>query len=182
MTKFLAAIVVAAVAVGVVQAMPAAHGEEACTGAFPYWSTGATSETQNNERISCVRQKRSDIKDRERTLDARIEHLRQKLERARAKRHVAREAETDNNRLLAALQNVRGSVMWLYSTRTCESHSNYEAHSDSGTYHGAYQDSISSWAGRYGYDDPHDAPWYLQDSGNADIERARGTGPWPNCG
>lgn len=182
--RMMVAIVLAALAAVVVsQAMaPAAVGQETCSGSFPYWTRVAETEAQNNDRIDCVRQKKADNQAQQRRLDARIAHLHQRLETARATRHDARLASVDIAKLLDSLLYIRGEINWLYTTNDCESGGDYQAHSDSGTYHGGYQDSYESWGDRYGYHDPHDAPSWRQDQGNDEIAHERGTGPWPKCG
>ncbi|HEY5708529.1 MAG TPA: transglycosylase family protein [Solirubrobacterales bacterium] len=68
---------------------------------------------------------------------------------------------------------------WLYSTRMCESHSNYRIDS---YYDGAYQFSLSTWRSVGGRSLPYLNPPLEQDYRAVLLVTTGGTGHWPVCG
>ena len=158
--KFLAAALLTIMFVAALVA-PASAG-------YPYWDEGARTDERQAARIEHLRDERTDRKRSLRRLHARERSLR---------RGIAR-----HTRLLHFIKPTSAFVEWLYPLRLCESTNNYLAVSSSGTYRGAYQFSMSTWADAYGYTDPIDAPWFVQDARTSEVRRARGTSPWPTCG
>ncbi len=68
----------------------------------------------------------------------------------------------------------------LAQLRSCEAGGNYDRNSGNG-YYGAYQFSISTWAGNGGYIYPNEAPPSLQDAAATALYERRGWQPWPGC-
>ena len=66
--------------------------------------------------------------------------------------------------------------------RNCESGGNYQAVSRSGTYRGAYQFSVGTWAGVGGVGDPATASKANQDLRAKILYSRSGSNPWPVCG
>lgn len=74
---------------------------------------------------------------------------------------------------------------WLAGLRGCEARGwadPYEAVDPSGTYLGAYQFDLKTWAGVGGSGDPRNAPPIEQDYRAVLLFKRRGTQPWPVCG
>ena len=63
----------------------------------------------------------------------------------------------------------------------CESHGNPRAVSSDGTYRGKYQMDKSTWRAMGGTGDPAKAPEFEQDIRAAELYKAAGSKPWPNC-
>lgn len=70
----------------------------------------------------------------------------------------------------------------LAAIRQCESRGNYQAVDSSGTYFGAYQFDVQTWASVGGAGNPAAAPAREQDYRAARLYQARGAAPWPVCG
>lgn len=66
--------------------------------------------------------------------------------------------------------------------RNCESGGNYQSVSRSGTYRGAYQFSMGTWAGVGGVGDPAAASKANQDLRAKILYSRSGSNPWPVCG
>lgn len=141
----------------------------------PYWSEGARTNEEQAQRLDLLRDERRERKVKLRRTERRIDVL-------RARKHRLKQSIRQHRSLLSFIKTATGYVEWLYPLRVCESTNNYRAVSASGTYRGAYQFDSGSWADAYGYHDPIDAPWYVQDARTATVRRERGTSPWPNCG
>ena len=142
---------------------------------YPYWDEGARTEEEQAQRLDLLRDERRERRGKLRHTITRIEVLRER-------RHRLKQSIRAHDLLLKFVKLATGYVEWLYPLRVCESTNNYLAVSASGTYRGAYQFDYSSWADAYGYHDPIAAPWYVQDARTAEVRRARGTEPWPECG
>jgi hypothetical protein len=70
---------------------------------------------------------------------------------------------------------------WAY-LRDCESGGNYQVVDPSGTYFGAYQFDLSTWASVGGSGNPADASPAEQDYRAWLLYQQRGNAPWPYCG
>jgi len=70
---------------------------------------------------------------------------------------------------------------WAY-LRDCESGGNYQIVDASGTYFGAYQFDLRTWAGVGGSGNPADASPEEQDYRAWLLYQQRGSAPWPHCG
>jgi hypothetical protein len=73
---------------------------------------------------------------------------------------------------------------WARSTSQCESGGNARIHGGHGTYHGAFQFTLSTWrsAPKSPGGDPHTEPWKTQAVVAIYLKRHAGSSPWPNCG
>lgn len=95
-----------------------------------------------------------------------------------------RQWRKDNDDQLRFLQQPAGWQGWAWSTSKCETGGTYSPtiHDPSGTYHGAFQFSLSTWnaAGEYG--DPHSYSWYYQANVAIRFAQQYGTQHWPVCG
>lgn len=186
MRKLTAAIL--AIAIGTTLAMMSGttglHAQEA-RAQYPYYTTGATTEAENEDRIdyvgSILQDRRSDRREATRQVDdltQKINELKERREQARARRAAIIDDISRNRFLLQSLQRMRGYVVHAFACRTGESTNNYEAHGDHPNgeqVHGGYQALISTWAKAYGYTDPHEAPWFVQDRWYVDmLEAGRG--------
>jgi len=69
--------------------------------------------------------------------------------------------------------------VWL-SLRQCESGNDYAANTGNG-YYGAYQFSLSTWAGLGYPGQPDQAPAAMQDKAAAELQARSGWGQWPAC-
>jgi hypothetical protein len=100
-------------------------------------------------------------------------HRRARLELARARWYLRRHRVT------------RPYRAWLASTRGCEARGwahPYRAVDPTGTYRGAYQFDLPTWASVGGRGDPAAAPPLEQDYRAVVLLQRRGTAPWPVCG
>lgn len=70
----------------------------------------------------------------------------------------------------------------LERIKQCESGGDYTAVSPSGRYRGAYQFDQRTWESVGGTGDPAAASPAEQDARAAELQRRRGSAPWPNCG
>jgi hypothetical protein len=73
---------------------------------------------------------------------------------------------------------------WARSTSQCESGGNARIHGGGGSYHGAFQFTLSTWrsAPKSPGGDPHTDPWKTQAVVAIYLKRRAGSSPWPNCG
>jgi hypothetical protein len=73
---------------------------------------------------------------------------------------------------------------WARSTSQCESGGHARIHGGGGSYHGAFQFTLSTWrsAPKSPGGDPHTDPWKTQAVVAIYLKRRAGSSPWPNCG
>lgn len=194
MTKLLAAVVAAATLAGWGVTLRADATPVNCDGAFPIFDDLASSEQENEERISCVSERRQVIADRIAERRERKAHITERIEELRTEKHrISSRIQRDKERaqplgaVINLLSYVRGDVGWLWTTAACESGHDPQAHSSSGTYHGAFQFALHwkddlDWFRRYGSDDPHTEPAIVQAAAAVELKREGGEGHWPVCG
>lgn len=195
MTRYLAAGVTAvALFAGWGATLQSSAQEVECSGGFPIYDNTAMSETENEQRIACVkerrrviaeriserRKKRSDITDRIEQLRNRKQEIQNRIERDK-------ERAQPLNAVISLLSYIRGEVSWAWKTGACESGHNPEAHSPSGKFHGEYQFALGwkdslDWFIRYGSDDPHTEPAIVQTAAAVELKREGGSQHWPVCG
>ena len=142
---------------------------------YPYWDEGAHTNEAQADRLNLLRSERDERRDKLKQVRVRIRVL-------KARKHRLKQSIGAHSLLLRFVKTATGLVEWLYPLRLCESTNNYQAVSATGRYRGAYQFDSGAWANAYGYSDPIDAPWYVQDARTAEVRRVRGTSPWPHCG
>lgn len=158
---------------------------------YPYYTTGAVSEAENEERIDHVRAERKEKRERRSELTARDRELTERIERLKmARRDVRREKQAvvraieKDTFLLEGLIAIRGYVVSLFNCRMGESTNNYQEHGDHPNgedVHGAYQYLLSTWAKAFGYTDPHMAPFFIQDWQTVRMWRAGRRGEFAAC-
>lgn len=205
MRKWLAAIVAAFLLTGLLAFGPAAQGDTSCTGEFPYFTAGATTETENEARIDCVHEKRAELAGREREIthrisakQERIATIRESIARDKERRRAVRRLVELHSLLIQGMKAMRGIVANLALIRGCESGGDYGERPDEGAT--ATDDPKGGHDGGYQFDYPtwqstvrslarslwtfrsYMAPSWVQDWGGALLRKSRGTQPWPRCG
>lgn len=194
MTKFLAAVVAAATLAGWGVTLQAEADPVNCDGEFPIFDSIAASEQENDNRISCVGERKQVIADRISERRERKADITERITELRnTKKQISTRIQRDKERakplgaVISLLSYVRGDVAWVWSTAACESGHDPEAHSSSGTYHGLGQFALHwkddlDWFRRYGSDDPHTEPAIVQAAAMVELKREGGSQHWPTCG
>lgn len=173
MRKYTLATLVATIAVAAVLVSGTAPASETPSDTWPYYSTGATSESENEGRIDYVTAQRAEKREQKSKLNARDKEITKRIEALKERRSDVRDRKRKLDRaigqdtfLIKAFVAIRGSVADLFNCRMGESTNNYQEHGDhpnGDQVHGAYQYLNSTWAGAFGYGDAHTAPFFIQD-------------------
>lgn len=168
-----------------------AHAQEAGKH-FPYWTTGAITESENEARIDYVGTKLDDQRSARAHTTDKIDHFTKRIAELKRRRERTRDhrseiqASIDAHRfLLQSLEAIRGYVTHAFSCRSSESGNDYTNHGDHPNgeqVHGGYQALLSTWDHAYGYTDPHTAPFYVQDRWYIDMLTAGRGGEFSAAG
>ena len=170
-----------------------APASETPSSRYPHYTTGATSEAENEERIDFVSgklqkhvDKRGAISDDIDNITERIKTLKARRENKRIRRAAVNDTIGRYRFLLQSLKAIRGYVTEAFNCRMGESTNNYEAHGDHPNgeqVHGAYQALNSTFDNAYGYADAHTAPFFVQDRWYIDMVKAGRGGEFaaPGC-
>lgn len=142
---------------------------------FPYWSEIKVAEWLEAERVRVEAEERAERERAEAEAAAVAAYLESERTRARA---VVPPAGSGTG---TSSSYPGGTNDHLARIRQCESGGNYGAISSGGTYRGAYQFSLSTWAAVGGSGDPAAASPAEQDYRAQILYDTAGPGQWPVC-